>query len=191
MPLVRTIWPLNARVLHALLATALLVSFAFQKVDGPWHEWPGYVALATALARVLYGLMPSSRQTPAYYTRFKMFLKSPRETALFFRRMLARSDPRYLGHNPVMGWWVVAVLVCAVVAGATGWLMLTDAFFGVAWLSDLHGWSGFAIATLVCLHWFGLGYASWRYRENVFASMWHGQKSVHLPRPSQTGWFSR
>ncbi len=186
MPLFRTVWPLNARVLHALLATGVVMSFALQKVDGPWHEWPGYVALAAALGRMVYGLLPSTRQLPAHYTRFKYFLKGPRDTAEFLKRMLARNEPRFLGHNPVAAWWVLAILGCTIVAGVSGWLMLTDPFFGAAWLTYVHEWSGLAIGPLVCLHWFWLGYASWRHRENLLATMWHGKKKIELPSDAIT-----
>lgn len=61
-------------------------------------------------------------------------------------------------------------------------VMQTDRFFGEAWLMELHQRSGQALLPLVVLHWFWLAYASYRYRENLPAAMWHGRKPLRPPQ---------
>lgn len=174
----RTIWPLGIRLLHALLAGSVIVSFATQEVDGPWHEWPGYAALLAACLRLAWGVLPATRHAPARYIRLAQCLQGPRATWRFLCRMARRREPRHLGHNPVAAWLVAALLLDTAVCGATGAMMVTDRWFGIAWVMDLHAWTGIAIAPLVLVHWSLIAHASVRHRENLVASMWHGRKSV-------------
>jgi cytochrome b len=90
--------------------------------------------------------------------------------------------PRYLGHNPLGGWMVLALIAAVIVVGATGWLYTTDAYWGEAWLEDLHDASAKALLALVALHVAGVIATSLLHRENLVAAMIHGRK---LP-PRQT-----
>jgi cytochrome b len=174
----RLIWPWPIRVLHWLLALGVIVSWVTHEVDGPWHEWPGYLALGAALLRFSWGCLPATREAPARYSRFGDFLRGPGATWKFFCRVLQRQAPRHLGHNPVAGWLIVGLLVVTIVAGLTGWMQVSDRFFGVGWVIALHNVSGHAIVPLVLLHWIVIAYQSRRHQENLIASMFHGQKTI-------------
>lgn len=176
----RLIWPLPLRLLHWLLALSVGMAFATHEIDGPWHEWPGYVALAAALLRLAWGLLPATHAAPARYSRFTDFVRSPRAVGQYLRRVLRRQEPRFLGHNPLAGWIVLTLLLVSAGAGISGWMIVTDRFFGVAWVMWLHTVLGHAILPLVLLHWAALAYSSWRHRENVVISMLHGKKEIRL-----------
>lgn len=134
--------------------------------------------MVAALLRLAWGFLPPTRRPPARYSRFADFVRGPRLTAEFWGKLRKGCEPRFLGHNPVSAWLVVALLVAVVLASFSGWLMLTDRFFGVAWVIELHTWSGLVMAPLVLLHWAWLTCASARHRENLVASMWHGRKQL-------------
>ena len=93
--------------------------------------------------------------------------------------MLARREPRYLGHNPLGGWMIVALLLMVGLVGASGWLYTTDRFWGVAWVEELHEQLSNLLLILVALHVAGVLYASYRHRENLIAAMIHGRKREH------------
>ncbi len=78
----------------------------------------------------------------------------------------------------------LALLATAIACSATGWLSVTDRFWGEAWLADLHLLLGHAFVALVPLHLLGVAAASWRQRENLLASMIHGRKQS---RPDDCG----
>jgi cytochrome b len=178
----RLIWPWAIRLVHWLLAIGVIVSFATHDVDGAWHEWPGYVALGAALLRLAWGLLPPTSAAPARYSRFADFLRGPRQTWQFAAQTIRRREPRHLGHNPLAGWLVLALLMVTLLAGVSGWMLGTDRFFGVAWVMNLHDISGHAIVPLVLLHWIAIAYNSVRHRENLVAAMWHGHKWVKSPK---------
>ena len=129
----RPVWSLATRLLHWTLALSMIASFVTHEGGGRWHEWTGYVALAAATLRVLLGFAGAGRW------RFASFVRGAEDTLAYARAVVQRREAHYLGHNPLGGWMVVALLADAVAVGATGWLYVTDRFWGTAWLEDLHG----------------------------------------------------
>ena len=139
------------------------------------HEWLGYVALAVIAVRIPWGWIGSR------YARFGQFVRAPQETIAYAQALAAFREPRYLGHNPLGGWMIVALLVTAAAAGLTGWLSVTDRFWGVKWVEELHEAAANFLFVLVGLHVAGVVFASVRHRENLVRSMLTGRKQ--FPRP--------
>ena len=61
-------------------------------------------SLALVLFRVLWGFVGSR------YARFSSFLRGVGPTLEYARAMRAKTAPRYLGHNPLGGWMILALL---------------------------------------------------------------------------------
>jgi cytochrome b len=172
----RLIWSPLIRVLHWTLALSVIGSFATHDISQRWHEWLGYVALAAVALRIFIGLLPATDQSPQRYSRFADFILSPTATWRYAKQVLQRREPRYLGHNPLGGYMVVALLWVTLIACISGWLAITDRFFGIAWVGNLHDLSGHAIVVLAVLHVLGVAYTSWHHHENLVAAMLHGHK---------------
>jgi cytochrome b len=168
----QTVWSLGLRLLHWTLAISMITSFATHEGAGKLHEITGYVALAAALLRVLMGFAGRG------YWRFTQFVRGLPTTLRYARDVLAHQEARYVGHNPLGGWMVLALLADAIATGLTGWLFTTDRFWGVAWLEDLHSVLGHLLIPLLVLHLAGVVFTSWRHRENLVAAMLHGKKPV-------------
>ena len=168
----RLVWSRSTRLLHWTLAVSMIASFVTHEGGGRWHEWTGYVALAAASLRVLLGFAGAGRW------RFSSFVRGAADTLAYALAVVQRREAHYLGHNPLGGWMVVALLADAVAVGATGWLYVTDRFWGTAWLEDLHGALGHVLIPLFLLHVAGVVFTSVRQRENLAASMVHGRKRV-------------
>ncbi len=92
--------------------------------------------------------------------------------------MLKKSEARHIGHNPLGGWMVLALLADAIATGFTGWLYTTDRFYGYEWLANLHGVLGEALIPLLLLHLGGVVLTSRHHRENLVAAMLHGKKRL-------------
>ena len=169
-PQAQQVWSLGLRLLHWTLAVSMITSFATHELSLQWHEWTGYVALAAATMRIVLGLWGAG------YWRFSQFVRSAAATAAYARDIAAHRERRYLGHNPLGAWMVLALLADAVGTGLTGWLYTTDQFWGVAWVGNLHAVLGHALIPLVVLHLAGAVFTSWRHKENLVAAMLHGRK---------------
>lgn len=165
------VWPPWQRVLHAVLGASVLVALVTHE-GGRMHELAGYAALAAALARIALGLVGPR---PA---RFSTFVLAPRATWAYARRVVQARAERHLNHNPLGAWMVVVLLVAAALAGASGALYVTDAYWGEAWLVAAHAAFAWPLAGLVPLHLAGVWHASRAHCENLAAAMWHGRKPV-------------
>jgi cytochrome b len=166
------VWDRLVRVGHWLLALAVLLAWLTRHSPGPWHEWIGYASLAIVAVRVVWGWRASG------HARFTEFVRGPRETLAYARALVGGREPRTLGHNPLGGWMIVALLVTATIVSVSGWLYTTDRFWGVEWVESVHRWFTNALWVLVGLHVAGVLYASLRHRENLVGAMLHGRKAV-------------
>jgi cytochrome b len=153
-----------------LLALSIVLAWLTRHGAGIWHEWIGYASLSLVVLRVAWGW------TGPRYARFVQFVRSPGATVRYGVRVLERDEPRYLGHNPLGGWMIVALLGTAALTGVTGWLFTTNALWGEEWLANLHEALADALLGLALLHVTGVATASWRHRENLVAAMIHGRK---------------
>lgn len=163
------VWDRVVRVLHWSLAASVLAAWATHEA-GVVHEWIGYAALAFAALRVVWGFVGPG------HARFASFVRGPSETLDYAARLLARREPRYVGHNPLGGWMIVALLLATIAASASGWVYTLDAFWGDETFEEIHEAFGNAILALVALHVAGVVFTSRRHRENLVAAMLHGRK---------------
>jgi cytochrome b len=111
-PTVR-VWDLLVRAGHWTLVGGIAATWL---THGKWHEWLGYAVLAVVTLRVVWGFVGSR------YARFAQFLHRPAATLSYGKHILTRSEPRHLGHNPLGGWMIAALLVTITGICATGWL---------------------------------------------------------------------
>jgi cytochrome b len=171
----KLVWSKSLRLLHWLLAGSMIASFATHEGGGKVHEWTGYLALGAACLRVGLGLFGARQWL------FSYFLEGPKVTLKYAKSVFDKTAPRYLGHNPLGGWMMLALLFDAIATGLTGWLYTTDRFWGLAWLGEMHNALGHALLPLLFLHIAGAIYTSISQRENLIASMLHGRKRAAGP----------
>ena len=164
------IWPWPVRVAHGLLAACVLGALWLHE-GGALHQALGWCALAVAVLRVVAGWVAKPPQL-----RFAHFVHGPRATWAYARQAWRGLEARHLGHNPLGGWMIVALLACAVLAGASGALYDTDRFWGDPLVYGVHQVAGWSFALLVPLHVAGVVFTSWRHRENLLAAMVTGHK---------------
>jgi cytochrome b len=143
--------------------------------NGALHDAVGYTALAVLAVRVTWGVIGPR------YARFRQFVAAPAVTLAYARAVAARREQRYLGHNPLGGWMIVALLATVALTAGSGWLSSTDRFWGVAWLQETHALLADALLVLAGLHLAGVLYTSLRHRENLVRAMLTGRKRA--PRP--------
>ena len=71
---------------------------------------------------------------------------------------------------------IVALLAALIGTCVTGYMMTTDAFWGVEWVEDLHVSVVYLTLCLIALHVAGVVLASVEHGENLLRSMFTGLK---------------
>ncbi|HKX40556.1 MAG TPA: cytochrome b/b6 domain-containing protein [Burkholderiaceae bacterium] len=175
------VWDRVVRLAHwtlvASVALAWLSTIAALSGIGAWHQPVGYAALVAVLARVLWGIVGPNR-----YARFAQFVRAPRATWAYVREVLAHREPRYLGHNPLGAWMIVALMACVLGLALTGWLYTTDRFWGDETVETAHEVLAWTLLGLAALHVAGVVYTSFRQRENLVRAMLSGTKAAPRDR---------
>ncbi len=169
------VWDPLVRIGHWLLALSIAIAWFTRAMAGSWHEWIGYVSLAIVAVRLAWGWIGPAN------ARFAQFVRSPTATLHYGLQVLAGHEPRYVGHNPLGGWMIVALLLNTALVGFSGWLYTTDRFWGIEWVEVLHAWLTYSLLALIGAHVAGVLFSSWRHGENLPAAMVHGRKRADRP----------
>jgi cytochrome b len=169
------VWDPLVRLFHWSLVGAFALAWLSSAGESPVHIAAGYVVGILIVIRVAWGVLG------ARYARFSQFVRRPREIVLHILAAIGGRDRRYVGHNPAGGAMIVALLASISVLVLSGWMMTTDAFFGVDWVEHIHGAVANGILVLVALHVVGVVEASLRHRENLVRAMISGRKRAPAP----------
>jgi cytochrome b len=174
-PVIR-VWDALIRSLHWLLVAAMVTAWTSGHWLKPWfdevHHSAGYLAAGVVGLRIVWGFVGSR------HARFDQFVRSPRATLAYARQLPSGCEPRHVGHNPLGGWMVLALLATVASLSLTGWLYTTDWLWGYEWLSTLHAALAWLALGLVIAHLGGVVFTSIRHRENLVAAMLSGRKRV-------------
>ena len=167
-----SVWDPLVRVFHWALAASIALAWFTSGHPKGVHQWAGYTAGALIAIRLVWGFVGPG------HARFVDFVRSPAKVLAYLRDIGRGTERRYLGHNPAGGAMVLTLMLTIAAQVTVGWLQTTDAFWGVAWIEDLHGALGKMILLLIGLHLAGVLIASLRHRENLPAAMLTGHKRV-------------
>lgn len=175
------VWDLPLRLMHwSLIGTvvAAWITSSSSNSAGAAHLYLGYGAAAIVLARVIWGFAGNR------YARFRQFVRAPAATHRYLVDLRHHRPARYLGHNPLGAWMVLALLSAIGLLTLTGWLADTDLLWGYAWPVLIHIAIAWALVGLVALHIGGVLLTSWHQRENLIAATINGDKD--RPDPAST-----
>ncbi|MGD0635460.1 MAG: cytochrome b/b6 domain-containing protein [Beijerinckiaceae bacterium] len=167
---VTSVWDPWVRVfLWTLALSFVLVWFSAQGWKGP-HDAAGYVAGALVLFRLVWGFVGGR------FARFSQFARAPGLVLRYLKTIASETEVRFFGHNPAGGAMIVVLLLTMAATVVTGWLLTTDAFWGVTSALRAHSIVAHGVLVLVFLHLAGVVLASVRHRENLVRAMIFGDK---------------
>jgi cytochrome b len=126
------VWDPFVRLFHWFLAGLFVFCFATGDLLQHLHEWAGYAIIGLIVSRICWGLIGPR------HARFADFIYRPAVVIGFLFDSVRFRAPRFLGHNPAGGAMVIALLGTLSVICGTGVMMGLDAFWGAAWVEDLH-----------------------------------------------------
>jgi cytochrome b len=181
------VWDLPTRVFHWLLVTLVVASFVSVKIGGVWmqyHVWSGYAVLGLLIFRMAWGFAGGR------HARFSAFVRGPGVVLRYTRCLLQPEAPRHLGHNPLGGWSVLAMLLALSVQAVTG-LFANDDIFTEGplypwvskatsdWLTHIHKLNQGVILLLVGVHVMAVLFYLIMKHENLIQPMFTGRKHWH------------
>lgn len=110
------VWDIPTRLFHWLLVTAFAGAFLSSHGDRflELHTSFGYIALGLVVFRVLWGFAGNE------FARFSGFLRGWRKVKGYISSAARLRPPRYLGHNPAVGWVVLLMLAMVATIAVSG-----------------------------------------------------------------------
>jgi cytochrome b len=111
------VWDLPTRVFHWTLALAVVLLVVTGHVGGnalEWHMRSGYLVFTLLLFRLLWGFVGGR------WSRFSTFVHAPGTLARYLRGEAGAGEHLDVGHNPLGGWSVFALLAVLAVQVGTG-----------------------------------------------------------------------
>lgn len=169
------VWAAWLRFTHWALVASVAVAWFSGEALLRQHELAGYAALALVAVRLVGGWAGGR------YAKFRQFVRPPSAVLRYAADLLAGREKRYLGHNPLGGWMVLALLATTAAVSVTGWMYTLDMFWGLAWVEWLHRTLAWMLVAMIALHVTGVIVTSWRHRENLVGAMISGRKRPPAP----------
>jgi len=121
-PLSLPVWDVFVRVFHwslvLCIGLALVTGFLLGKEWVDVHVYSATTATVLIFLRILWGFFGPS------YARFGSFVVSPSTIIGHLKSVRSGNAKRYIGHNPVGGAMILALIAAIAVLGLTGALVL-------------------------------------------------------------------
>jgi cytochrome b len=189
------VWDVPTRLFHWLLVILVIACFTTAKIGGnlmTTHMLSGYLVLTLLIFRLVWGVVGG------HHARFTAFVHGPM-TVLRYAAGFTRMDaPRYLGHNPLGAWSVVAMLAALLLQASTGLFASDDIFtegplyplvsHGTSRiLTRIHNINATVIGGLVAVHFAAVLFYLFIKGENLIKPMFTGLKMWHGKVPPSGG----
>jgi cytochrome b len=165
------VWDPLVRLFHWGLVVAFFTAW-FSDSGERVHNAAGYTVLGLVAFRLVWGIVGTR------HARFSDFVASPGTLVGYLRDLFGGHPPHYAGHNPAGGLMILGLLTMVTLTAGSGWLMITDRFWGTEWVEELHEGAATLTLALIAMHVLGAMVSSWLHRENLVLAMITGRKRV-------------
>lgn len=180
------VWDIFVRCFHWSLVVLFAAAVITGEVGGNaivWHMRCGYAILTLVTFRLIWGFVGGE------YARFGSFLSSPGKTIAFAKNMFGKGHDYVVGHNPLGGWMVLALLLTLATQATLG-LFANDEIATTGPLAQyvseatsvrltgIHHIIGKVLLVLVGLHVAAVLFHLFVKKENLIRAMFSGNKSL-------------
>jgi len=180
------VWDLPLRLFHWLLVALFATSWISAELGGnamQVHQWSGVSVLTLIVFRIAWGFLGGT------HARFTSFVRSPAAALAYANALRHGKQQRFLGHNPLGGWMVLALLLSLSIQAGTGLFANDDIMIEGPLAarvsketSDLmtliHETNFYVLLALVALHVLAALFYLLVKRENLIVPMVTGNKLV-------------
>lgn len=111
------VWDPLVRIFHWSLVAAFAIAYLTGEEESALHVWSGYAVLGLVLFRLVWGVVGTR------HARFTDFVYRPAYVIAYAKTFIAGRAERYIGHNPLGGLMVVALLVSLLATAGSGLLV--------------------------------------------------------------------
>lgn len=108
------VWDPFVRLFHWSLVAIFAVAYLTGDEESALHVYAGYGLLTLIAARIAWGLVGTR------HARFSDFVHGPKVVRDYLRDILRGRPRHYLGHNPLGGLMILALLLSLLVTGLSG-----------------------------------------------------------------------
>jgi cytochrome b len=185
------VWDFPTRLFHWLLVIFVIISFITGNIGGnamQYHEWSGFAILTLLWFRMVWGFVGSRE------SRFLTFIRGPSAVIRYAMSITRKDSTHYIGHNPLGGWSIIAMLLALLVQAGTGLFANDDIvtegplFDWVSkatsdWLTRIHKLNQEVIIALVSIHILAVLFYFFFKRENLVKPMFTGVKQWNEVQP--------
>ena len=191
IPILKTVnvWDLPTRLFHWTLVVLMIIQWwsAENSDTMDWHLRGGYVVLTLVLFRLIWGFMGSDT------ARFSDFLRGPGAALAYVKALVRGETPLYLGHNPMGGWSIVALLTLLLIQTGTGLFANDDILIegplydwvsksASDWLTTVHKLNFNLLLLVIAVHISAVLFYLLVKRENLIHPMLSGRKHLSPER---------
>jgi cytochrome b len=189
------VWDIPTRLFHWLLVGLVIFSFITGKIGVTtmkYHEWSGFAILVLVGFRLVWGFIGGQQ------SRFGTFVKGPSAVIRYASSLLSKNSMRHIGHNPLGGWSIIAMLISLLIQAGTG-LFANDDILTVGplydlvskktsdWLTGIHQLNQNLLLVLVVIHIGAVIFYLIAKGDNLIKPMITGNKPWHQPHDSPWG----
>jgi cytochrome b len=162
------IWDPALRLFHWLLALGFIANAFLIDGESRLHELVGFTIMGLVGLRLIWGLVGPQA------ARFASFLPSRGALTAQLQDMALGRHSAHLGHSPLGALMIFNLLGTLILVGLTGYMMTTNAFWGVKWVEEAHE----ILAT----------WAELSVLAHVLAVLWESRRTgINLPKAMITG----
>lgn len=169
---IHKIWDPLVRLFHWSLVAGFAANALVTDPESNLHEYIGLTLAGLIGARLLWGLIGTK------YARFGQFMPARGAINQQIDDILHHRATTHLGHSPLGALMIFNLIATIAGIAATGYMMTTNAFWGVDWVEEVHEvlvtWAELSIL----LH---VGAVLWETRRtgvNLAGAMVTGVKSI-------------
>ena len=168
------VWDPFVRAFHWSLVAFFAANALFVDDDGKLHQWIGYAIVALVLLRIAWGFVGSP------YARFASFPPDIAGALGQASEIVTGRRRPHRGHSPLGAWMIYNLLAATLVIGLSGYLMTTDAFWGLEWPEELHELAVTWAEISVLVHIAAVFFEGHRTRVNLPRAMITGYKDLPM-----------
>lgn len=176
-----SVWDFPTRIFHWSFAAIVIIAYVSSEADDGafWiHIYSGTLLIGFVVFRMIWGIIGSR------HALFSDFVRGPATVSEYGRRLLSFRPAHSVGHNPLGGWMVVALLTVVLLASLTGLMTREDDYVGPlshiagGLFGEAHEGLGSFVLVLVGVHVLGVIAHGLISRENLVRAMITGLKTV-------------
>jgi cytochrome b len=179
------VWDIPTRLFHWILVGLLIFSYITGKIGLTamrYHEWSGFAILVLVVFRLVWGIIGGQ------HSRFSNFVKGPAAVIRYASSLLRKDSKPHIGHNPLGGWTILALLASLLIQVGTGLFanddILTEGpLYAMVskqisdWLTGIHHLNQKLLIVLVLIHIAAVFYYLIAKRQNLIKPMISGNKT--------------